>query len=125
MPPDLTLREIIAFHCQQAAEKYLKALLTRCQIDFPKTHNIRDLLQLAAQVNPDSMQQLLGAHWLTPFGVDTRYPGDFPEVLPGDEAKAVALAVQVKEAVVPLLSSPSTPVSASSQIDRSKLNDLK
>jgi predicted nucleotidyltransferase len=33
-------REIVAFHCQQAVEKFLKALLVRRQIEFPKTHDI-------------------------------------------------------------------------------------
>ena len=40
------LREIIAFHCQQAAEKYLKGFLVRHQVEFPKTHNVRQLLNL-------------------------------------------------------------------------------
>ena len=44
---NLRIREIVGFHCQQAVEKYLKALLTRCQIEFPKTHDIKTLLQLA------------------------------------------------------------------------------
>lgn len=30
----------IAFHAQQAVEKYLKAFLTWHQIGFPKTHDI-------------------------------------------------------------------------------------
>ena len=46
-------REIIAFHCQQAVEKYLKALLVRQQVEFPKTHDIRKLLGLVAEVHPD------------------------------------------------------------------------
>jgi len=28
----------VAFHCQQAAEKFLKAYLSWWQIEFPKTH---------------------------------------------------------------------------------------
>lgn len=32
-------RDIVAFHAQQAAEKYLKALLTRHQVEFPKTQS--------------------------------------------------------------------------------------
>jgi len=43
---NLRIREIVGFPCQQAAEKYLKALLTRYQIEFPKTHDIKTLLQL-------------------------------------------------------------------------------
>ena len=34
---NVRIREIVDFHCQQAAEKYLKAPLTRYQIEFPKT----------------------------------------------------------------------------------------
>jgi HEPN domain-containing protein len=41
---NLRIREIVGFHCQQAAEKYLKALLTRYQIEFPKTHDLQVLL---------------------------------------------------------------------------------
>jgi HEPN domain-containing protein len=34
------LRQIVAFHCQQAVEKYLKAFLVRHQVEFPKIHNL-------------------------------------------------------------------------------------
>jgi HEPN domain-containing protein len=119
------LREIVTFHCQQAAEKYLKALLTRFRVDFPKTHDIEKLLYLAAPLNRAVIETLFPARWLGPFAVEVRYPGDSPDLLPGDEAKAIALAVQVKEAVLALLASASTPVFPPSQIDRSKLNDLK
>jgi len=44
-------REIIAFLCQQAVEKYLKAFLVRHQIEFPKTHDIAKLLDRVATVN--------------------------------------------------------------------------
>ncbi|MBP7745330.1 MAG: HEPN domain-containing protein [Phycisphaerae bacterium] len=33
--------EIIGFHCQQAAEKLLKALLSELGVAFPRTHNLR------------------------------------------------------------------------------------
>ena len=38
---DAEFREVVGFHAQQAVEKYLKALLTQRQIEFPKTHVIR------------------------------------------------------------------------------------
>ncbi len=41
----------VCFHSQQAAEKYLKAFLTYHQIEFPKTHDIGELLDLAARVD--------------------------------------------------------------------------
>jgi HEPN domain-containing protein len=45
-------REIIAFLCQQAVEKYLKALLVRHQIEFPKTHDIAKLLDRLTRSHP-------------------------------------------------------------------------
>jgi HEPN domain-containing protein len=123
--PDGATNEIVAFHCQQAAEKYIKAFLTLHQVEFPKTHKIADLLKLVSPVDGALADSLLAADWLSRFGVDIRCPGDFPELLPGDEAKALALAKQVRQTVLGLLSSPSTPVSPASQIDRSKPNELK
>ncbi len=37
---------LIGFHCQQCAEKYIKALLVFNLIDFPYTHEIEKLLKL-------------------------------------------------------------------------------
>jgi len=38
--------EAIAFHAQQCVEKYLKALLCWKGIDFPKTHDVGQLILL-------------------------------------------------------------------------------
>jgi len=63
-----------AFHAQQAAEKFLKAFLVRHQIPFPKTHDIQQLLELAAQADSSLKIELSSAAMLTPFGVEFRYP---------------------------------------------------
>ncbi|MBW1960508.1 MAG: HEPN domain-containing protein [Deltaproteobacteria bacterium] len=39
----------VCFHAQQCAEKYLKAFLTFKNIDFPKTHDIGELLALVSK----------------------------------------------------------------------------
>jgi len=67
-------REIAAFHCQQAAEKYLQAFLVRHQVEFPKTHDIAKLLDRVAMVDAGLAASLRGADVLSPFGVeiDTR-----------------------------------------------------
>jgi HEPN domain-containing protein len=93
-------REITAFHCQQAAEKYLKALLVRHQIEFPKTHDIAKLLDRVAAVNASIAESLRDADVLTPFGVEVRYPSEAPEVLPGGETEAIGIARRVKDAVM-------------------------
>ena len=41
----------VAFHSQQAAEKYLKAFLVHRQCEFSKTHDLDRLLALVATVN--------------------------------------------------------------------------
>jgi HEPN domain-containing protein len=94
------LREIIAFHCQQAAEKYLKALLVSLQIEFPKTHDLEELLELLAPVRSDVAATLEGIEVLSPFGVKIRYPGDFPELLPGQEQTVFDLAHRTREVIM-------------------------
>lgn len=63
-----------SFHAQQAAEKSLKGLLVRHQVEFTKTHNIGQLLRLAEPLAPGIGERLVEAATLTPFGVRVRYP---------------------------------------------------
>jgi len=93
------LREIVGFHCQQTVEKYLKALLTFYQIEFPKTHELERLLTLVGTANPEAADALRKTKWLGPFAVDVRYPGDAAEMLPGDEDRAIALALLARDVV--------------------------
>src|SRR5436190_23974198 len=67
--------EILAFHAQQAAEKALKALLIRYQIEFPRTHAIGPLLNLCEASGSTGFEALADAVTLTRFAVATRYPG--------------------------------------------------
>lgn len=97
------IREIVGFHCQQVAEKYLKALLTRYQIEFPKTHDIKMLIQLASSGGSPVADSLADASWLTPFGLKIRYPGETAEMQPGDEVRAIEIASQVKQVVLAIL----------------------
>ena len=43
------LTDIICFHAQQAAEKYMKAYLIWLDIEFQKTHDIEDLVVIASK----------------------------------------------------------------------------
>jgi HEPN domain-containing protein len=88
----------VAFHAQQAAEKYLKAFLVRHQIPFPKTHVIQQLLKLAARADSTLESALASSAMLTPFGTEFRYPG---EVIDLETAKqAVCEAKRVRETIL-------------------------
>lgn len=95
--PDLA--EGTAFHSQQAAEKYLKAFLVWHQIEFPKTHDIEALLRLAGKTDEKIPEILREAVILTPYGVEYRYPGEYPEVTGTDAEKAFRLADHVRAEV--------------------------
>lgn len=70
--------EIICYHCQQAAEKAVKALIlsTACTDDVPKKHDISFLLtQLKDYMEIDECYYDY-ADALTPYGVAVRYPSE-------------------------------------------------
>ena len=89
----------IGFHCQQAAEKYLKAFLTWRQIEFPKTHDLGLLLGLISTAASSLAECLEDVVELTSYGVEIRYPGDIPEITKEDAAEAVQLAEKVRKAI--------------------------
>src|ERR1043166_2646938 len=96
-------RFIIAFHAQQAAEKFLKAVFVNYGIAFARTHDLKALLDLLNRTKPALALSLRHVEFLTPFGVDARYPGDLPEVSEPEAASAVKAAGDVRKAVRKLL----------------------
>ena len=58
------------FHAQQAAEKYLKAFLCFNGIDFPKTHDIEELLGLCATRDKRFSDLVEETVFLTDFAVE-------------------------------------------------------
>ncbi len=69
----------IAFHCQQSAEKYLKACLVQARQDFPKTHDFEALITLCLRVSPSFAELSGSGQRLQPFAVAVRYPYAVPE----------------------------------------------
>lgn len=96
---DDPIRESVAFHSQQTAEKHLKAFLVLRRIEFPKTHSIAQRLDLVAGVDMALADSLTDTVALTPFGVQIQYPGDFPELLPGQGRTVFHLATRTREAI--------------------------
>lgn len=86
MTGPVTLRSAL-FHCQQAAEKSLKAFLTWHQKPFPKTHNLTVLSGSCAEIDASLSAEVAPSLALTRFAVAMRYPGEIeqPSI---DEARA-------------------------------------
>ena len=82
----------VCFHAQQAAEKAAKAVLLHCKIDFPLIHDIDALLEIAVNSGVSVPDSLRDAGALTPYAVESRYPGTWDEVLPDDVTEALRLA---------------------------------
>jgi HEPN domain-containing protein len=95
-----TFLSTVCFHLQHAAEKYLKAFLTRHQVKFPKTHDIDELLNLVKPVNAEVSESLRDTVVLTSYGVEVRYPGERPAVTRSDAQQAVRLAEEVRAAIL-------------------------
>jgi HEPN domain-containing protein len=70
------LHDLLCFHCQQAAEKYLKALLQEKGGFVPHVHDLEDLLNLLLPSEPALRKLTRGLVFLTQFAVDYRYPGE-------------------------------------------------
>lgn len=63
------------FHCQQSAEKYLKALLQELGLVVPRIHDLDDLLNLLLAHDATLRRLRRGLLFLSQFAVDYRYPG--------------------------------------------------
>jgi HEPN domain-containing protein len=72
----IPLHDQSCFLFQQAAEKYLKALLQELGLTIPYTHILKDLLALLRPHHPALAPLRRGLTFLTRFAVGTRYPGD-------------------------------------------------
>jgi HEPN domain-containing protein len=70
------LHDLVCFHCQQCAEKYLKALLEELGLAVAKTHDLDKLLGVLLPHYPSLRPLQPGMLILTDFAVDTRYPGN-------------------------------------------------
>lgn len=97
---DDPITETVCFHCQQAAEKYLKAFLVHHQVYFTKTHKIIELLELCATVDASFKDELQDADNLTDYAVEIRYPGAWMEPTIEDAKEALETAKKVKEFVL-------------------------
>lgn len=98
-PPDT---EDCLFHCQQSAEKALKAVLTWFDEPFRKTHDLEELARVCCRLAPALADSMGGLAPLTRYAWEYRYPGEnVPPSADGsrewvDRVAALLLAVEAE-----------------------------
>ncbi len=93
--PEVTPWEYMCFDAQQAAEKAVKAVLVFHEIEFPRTHELGELLALAHQAGEQIPEDLWEASSLSRYATHARYPGEERPITENDYGEAVTIAENV------------------------------
>ena len=91
--------EIIGYHCQQTAEKYLKAMLIENNQQVPHIHDLGKLNSECRKIQTELEQIQDVCERLTPFGTVTRYPGSSMKVSADHLPLVLAWTQKVRETV--------------------------
>ena len=87
------------YHCQQAAEKTLKAFLVFHQEPFRKTHNLKELGEACRSLDADLPPVVAESFLLTEYAWMFRYPGAPRDIEEGEAEAALRLAWSLYEAL--------------------------
>src|SRR5690606_34772022 len=85
--------DFICYHCQQAAEKYLKALVVHHRLQLRKTHDLEELLDLLlpieSTINDSHFHEAIK---IKIYAVGIRYPDPSGDPTEADVIQAIAAA---------------------------------
>ncbi len=87
--------DTVCFHCQQAAEKLLKAYLAGNRQSYPVTHDLFLILEKILPLRGDAEQLRDALAILMPYAVEIRYPDDWFMPFDQDAKEARDAASQV------------------------------
>jgi HEPN domain-containing protein len=88
--------EVFGFHCQQAVEKILKAVLASKAIAYRRTHDLEALFELLGQAGTPLPEGLRESSRFTGFAVEYRY-ADWPiDAGPLDRTGAMSLIASIR-----------------------------
>ncbi len=87
--------EDFCFHCQQAAEKAIKAIFVYKGVQHRYTHSIENLLTSLLGLGVEVPEDIRDAASLSRFAGETRYPGVYERIDESDYRRALAIARRV------------------------------
>jgi HEPN domain-containing protein len=86
---------IICYHCQQAAEKYLKAFLCFNGVMPPKIHVLETLCALCSEFDSSFNNIAKDCAYLSPFAEQARYPLEM-EITSLNTVRSLEIARKIK-----------------------------
>ncbi|MFN0316211.1 MAG: HEPN domain-containing protein [Burkholderiales bacterium] len=101
---EVPLTDIAVYHCQQAAEKALKAYLIEMDTPFTKTHDLDELVSVCATLDNAFSDLSEPAAVLTPYAIAFRYPTGQPDPTLAEADHAIQCARGMIEFVASRLS---------------------
>ncbi|HAI87650.1 MAG TPA: DNA-binding protein [Firmicutes bacterium] len=96
-----TPMEVVCYHCQQSAEKYLKGYLVLHGNNPPRTHDLDELCKLCLDTHDGFGKIADQCSDLTAYGVQTRYPMGLT-LEERDMSQALNGARQIRDCVLAL-----------------------
>jgi len=88
--------DTIAFHCQQAVEKYIKAILVYRKIEFDRSHDLIYLLELLPEDIQVTTEQFNKAASLNGLSVQIRYPNQRIHLTKEELEEAIAISLEYR-----------------------------
>jgi HEPN domain-containing protein len=95
--------DVVVYHCQQSAEKALKAYLVYQGVTLQKTHNLVVLLESCLDFDLGFEIFRTSAEVLTPYATEFRYPSDIVEPDTSEAEEALTMAESILSFVIKLL----------------------
>lgn len=89
--------DTLAFHCQQAVEKYIKCLLEKHSIEYKRSHDLRyllDLLENSISIDDILYDKIIR---LNAFSVEIRYPDIKIDLSEDERNTAIETAKEFRE----------------------------
>lgn len=96
--------DMVAFHCQQAVEKLLKAYIIAKSGVIIGSHSLIFLCKEAAKYDIGFKIHIKDCAFVNQFYIETRYPADEPLIVTDEEAdECIAISKRIYDIVIDLL----------------------
>jgi len=90
--------DVLCFHCQQTAEKYMKAILVERQKRVRKIHDLQALLDECLDLAPELESVSGDILDLQSYGPEVRYPG-WPDISVDDLPRVMQMMERIRRQI--------------------------